>query len=77
MAEWIRLPNCCINLDQYVEIRLFGDEVVLISHGVARKVLLGDDASVFLQELEQRYGLMTSPNARLMQEPMDAHYEPA
>jgi hypothetical protein len=56
MAEWIRLPNCCINLDQYIEVRFFGNEVMLISHGVSRKVLVGDDASVFCRNLSNVMG---------------------
>lgn len=77
MSEWIRLPNCCLNLDQYSQIQFIPEGLTLITNGFSTITITGDDAIALMDELEKRYGLMTAPSARLYSDPQEQAYEPA
>lgn len=68
MAEFIRLPNLIVNLSPIREIRFLDDTVLIYWQGGEISTLVGSDAAVLLNVLEQRYGLMTDPTARLSEE---------
>lgn len=60
MNEFIRLPNCVINLAHIRMIEFEGD--VVLVHWASRDnhlVLRGDDATALLDGLERRYRVMS------------------
>lgn len=60
MPDFIRLPDCVINLSHVRMVEFKGD-VVLVYWANSDKhlVLRGDDGSALLDALEHRYGVMT------------------
>lgn len=69
MSEFVRLPNRIVNLDALAFIDFDDTHVILHTSAGARLVVGGDDAVELLCQLEDRYGLMTAPAARLMEGP--------
>lgn len=69
MSEFIRLPSRIVNLEAMAFIEFDDTHAILYTLSGFRRVLHGDDAAELLQQLEQRYDLMTAPAARLMEEP--------
>lgn len=63
MAEFIRLPDCVINLSQIRMVEFEGGVVVVhwANHD-KHLVLRGEDGSCLLDALERRYGVMTDIN---------------
>jgi hypothetical protein len=68
MAEFIRVPSRIINLDLISSIEFEDDRVILHYPSERSLQLTDDDAASLLNQLEERYGLMTHPAARLYQE---------
>lgn len=69
MSEFIRLPSRIVNLSALAFIDFDATHAILHTTGGARLIVHGDDAAELLRQLEDRYGLMTAPAARLMEEP--------
>lgn len=68
MAEFIRLSSRIINLSSIREVVLAYESLVVHWHNGQKTVLSGLDASVLLEALEYRYGVMTASAARLWDE---------
>lgn len=69
MSEFIRVPSQIINLEWVLTIEFEGRDRVVLHYPLGQKrTLYNDDAAVFLDQLEQLYGLMTDPAARLYEE---------
>jgi len=65
MSEFVRLPSRIINLSAIASIELGSVYVILHYPNGNALCLTGDDAAELQNQLEERYGLMTAPAARL------------
>jgi len=75
MSEFIRLPNRIVNLSAIACVDF--EDAFAILHTVSgfRIKIRGDDAAELFRQLEERYGLMTAPAARLKSDPIPAWLE--
>lgn len=68
MSDFIRIPSRIIDLSNIREIVFAHDSVLIHWHNGETRALSALDASVLLDTLEQRYGVMTAPAAQLWEE---------
>lgn len=66
MSEFIRLPNRIVNLSVVAFIDFDEAHAILQTTGETRLLVSGDDQAELLHQMEDRYGVMTAPAARLM-----------